>query len=132
MILLDTHVLIWLISSPEKVSTKAQKVITKEIKDSQQLLVSSVSVWEIYMLVKKGRLELSMDVDTWVSKVEQLTHFQFVSIDNTIASKSVTLPDPLHTDPADRMIVATARQYGATLVTSDKQLLNYPHVKSLW
>ena len=132
MILLDTQVFFWSISNLKKLSASAQKIIAGEIKDSRQILISAISVWEIYMLVKKGRLELSIDVNTWMHKTEKLSHLQFIPIDNLIASKSVMLPEPLHGDPADRFIVATALEYGATLITSDKQLLKYPHVRSLW
>lgn len=131
MIILDTHVLVWLVADPKKLSEKASKRIDREAKKSE-LLVSSISVWEIYMLVKGGRLKLSMDVDTWFEKIEQMTFLQFAPIDNSIAAKSVMLPEPLHSDPADRMIVATAREYGAVLITSDKRLLNYSQVQTLW
>jgi len=129
--ILDTHVLVWLVSNPEKISEKARKLIDQEVKKSE-LLVSSISVWEIYMLVKKGRLKLSLDVDTWFEKIEQLSFLQFIPIDNKIAAKSVMLPEPLHSDPADRMIAATAREYAAVLITSDKRLLTYPSVQSIW
>lgn len=132
MIILDTHALVWWISDPEKLSDKARKLIESEIKRGSELLVSSISVWEICMLVKKGRLKLSVDVDTWIEKIEQLAYFQFVPIDNRIAAKSVNLPGSIHDDPADRMIVTTAFVHGAVLVTSDRKILNYPHVQSAW
>ena len=131
MIILDTHVLIWWVSDPQKLSEKARKKIKDGLKKSE-ILVSSISVWEICMLVKKGRLKLTMDVDNWLEKVENLPYIHFVPIDNKIASKSVDLPDGFHQDPADRMIVATALQKGAILITSDKKILRYPHVRSLW
>jgi len=131
MTILDTHSLVWLVSNPEKLSKKASGYLDRQIKKGE-ILVSSISVWEIYLLVKKGRLELSMDVGAWLGKVEQLAFLQFVPIDNTIAANSVMLPGDLHEDPADRMIVATAREYGAKLVTSDTRLLSYPHVQTVW
>ena len=131
MTILDTHVLVWFVSSPEKLSEEVRKHLDREIK-RDGLLASSISVWEIYMLVKKGRLRLSMNLDTWIDKVEQLAFLQFIPVDNKIAASSVILPEPLHNDPADRIILATAREYAATLVTSDTQLLNYPHVRTLW
>lgn|SRR3989344_8606229 len=131
MIVLDTHVLIWLVSNPEKLSKKAKKLIDNEIK-KRPLLVSSISVWEIFMLMQKRRLILTLDSNTWMEKVEQLPFLQFVPIDNTIASKSVILPNLIHQDPADRMIIATARENGATLITSDKKILLYRNVKSVW
>ena len=132
MIAIDTHVLVWFVSNPEKLSKKALNTINKEIKNGESILVSSISIWEIYMLIKKGRLSLSLDLDIWLHRIEQLPFMQFISIDNKIASKSVTLPETLHSDPADRIIIATAREYGVKLVTSDKKILSYKHVQSLW
>ena len=131
MIVLDTHVLIWFVSSPEKLSNKAREVINKEVKEDE-ILVSSISVWEIYMLVKKGKLKLTIPVDEWVGKVEELEFIRFIPVDNEIAKKSVFLPEPFHQDPADRIIVATAIDKNAELITSDKRILNYPYVKSIW
>lgn len=131
MILLDTHVLIWWVNDSDKLSTKVSTRIEKEIK-SGRLLVSSISVWEIYLLIKKAKLKLHTDTDTWLETIQRLGFIEFVPIDNSIAAKSVDLPGRLHNDPADRIIIATAREYGATLVTSDKRILAYPHVQSLW
>lgn len=132
MITLDTHALIWWISNPEKLSKKASRRIDKEVKEKGKILVSSISIWEIYMLVKKGRLKLTMDTDSWLEKIEQINLLQFVPVDNKIAAKSVNLPDFSNPDPADRMIIATALQNGSPLITSDKKILNYPLVRTIW
>lgn len=131
MIVLDTHVLVWFVSSPDKLSRNAQKRINEEIKKNE-ILISSISIWEIYMLVKKEKIKLSMHPDTWLGKVESLPFIQFIPVDNLIASQSVNLPEPLHNDPADRIIIATALSHGAILITSDRRILNYSHVSSLW
>jgi PIN domain nuclease of toxin-antitoxin system len=131
MIVLDTHALIWFVSSPGKLSKNALKRINEGIKENE-ILISSISVWEIFMLVKKERLKLTMHLDTWLEKVENLPFIQFVPVDNRIASQSVNLPEPLHNDPADRIIIATALSLAATLITSDRRILNYSHVSSLW
>lgn len=131
MIVLDTHVLVWLVSNPGQLSANAQKHINEEVKKNE-VLVSSISIWEIYMLIKKERLKLIMHKDAWLEKVESLPFIQFVPVDNRIASQSVDLTEPLHADPADRIIIATALSHGATLITSDRKILNYPHLSSLW
>lgn len=131
MIVLDTHVLIWWVSDAKKLSKKAQKTIEAQ-KSENAILVSSMSVWEIYSLVKNGRLQLTMDTDSWLEKIEHLPFIQFVPIDNKIAAKSVLLPGELHNDLADRIIIATAREKGATLVTADERLRKYAPVQSLW
>lgn len=131
MIVLDTHVLVWWVANPKKLSRKAREAIEKQA-EKEEVLVSSISVWEIYMLVKKERVRLTMDVAAWMEKVESLPYLKFVPVDNWIAAKSVMLPGDFHEDPADRMIIATALASGATLVTGDKRIRNYPHVKSVW
>lgn len=132
MIILDTHTLLCWTDSPQKLSKKARKIIDEEKLKEDNILVSSISTLEIYRLVKKGDLELNTHVDRWMEKIENLPSVRFVPVDNKIASSSVNLPDFSHKDPADRIIIATAREYGATLVTSDKRILLYPHVESLW
>ena len=131
MIVLDTHVLIWWVSDPDKLSLSAQKAITSAMA-TDSILVSSISVWEIYLLIKKERLMLTMDTDSWLEKIENLPYVQFIPIDNKIAAKSVTLPGEFHNDPADRIIVATAREKGAFLITADERIKHYSHIQSLW
>lgn len=130
MILLDTHVWIWYLSNPTYLSEKAFQVI-EEARRKEGIFISCISTWEFFMLVQKKRLVLSVDEVTWIRQVERLTFFRFIPIDNDIARLSVQLPD-LHPDPADRIILATARILGSTLVTKDERLLNYPHVATLW
>ena len=98
----------------------------------QEVHVSSISTWEVALLVRRGRLELSMDVADWVAKSEALPFLRFVPVDNGIALRPVLLPAPLHNDPADRIIIATALQLGATLITKDDKLRAYPHVPTAW
>lgn len=131
MIILDTHTLVWMVASPEKLSRKARNVIEKETK-KKAVLVSSISMWEICMLVQKRRLRFNIEPDVWLQRVESLPFLKFVPVDNRIAELSVNLPGTLHSDPADRMIIATAIENGATLVTSDKRILKYPRVRSIW
>lgn len=84
------------------------------------------------MLVSRGRLELSMDVSNWLNLASEIEGFRFVPVDNLVAVRSVNLPGEFHADPADRMIVALARELGAPLVTADAKIARYPHVKSIW
>lgn len=84
------------------------------------------------MLVAKGRLALSMDVSEWLTCVGQIESVSFIPVDNIIAVKSTELPGEFHKDPADRIIVATARKVAAPLVTADEKILAYPHVRTIW
>lgn len=130
MILLDTNALIWWSTAPEKLSKKARKNIDDTIK-KEEILVSSISVWEVYLLVKKNRVGFFIDVDSWLEKLESLEFVKFIPVDNKIASQSVKL-DFETEDPADRIIVATALAFGAKLITSDKKILKYHQVQSIW
>ena len=83
------------------------------------------------MLERRGRLVLNIPARLWVEKCERAAFFHFIPVDNAIARMAVELPDPLHADPADRLIIATALSLGATLVTRDRKIIDYPHVKTL-
>lgn len=131
MIVLDTHILIWWVNSPQKLSKKAKKAIDEE-KTKNGIFISSISTFEIYLLIKKGKLELTNYPDAWVERIESLPYVHFVPMDNQIAAASVNLPDFIHKDPADRIIIATALNLGAKLVTSDKKILEYSKVQTIW
>ena len=130
MIVLDTHAWIWFISKPEVLSKKAKKAVAAAVKE-KNVLVSSISAWEVALLVKKKRLTLSMDVSDWIAKSENLPFIQFIPVSNSIAVKSVNVVPPLHPDPSDRIIIATALSIWAPLVTKDKKIAAYSHVKTI-
>ena len=130
MILLDTHVWVWFVSNPELLSKAAKNAIDSAM-EQKEIFISSISAWEIALLVAKGRLYLTLEVNDWVAKSERLPFLQFLPVDNYVAVKSVNLPQPLHSDPADRIIIATAITIGAPVVTKDEKVLNYPHVKTI-
>jgi PIN domain nuclease of toxin-antitoxin system len=131
MIVLDTHAWIWFISNPDLLSKRAKKAVNAAVKD-KSILISSISAWELALLVTKKRMKLTLDVTDWIAKSESLPFIQFVPVTNSIAVKSVNLPLPLHPDPADRIIIATALSVGAPLVTKDKKLLNYSMINTIW
>lgn len=131
MIVLDTHALLWWVNDPATLSKPAKKAIDAAM-ESKSVYVSSISSWEIALLVERGRLRLALDVRDWICRCEALPFLTFVAVSNAIAIESVRLPDFPHADPADRIIAATALSLGASLVTKDDKLLNYPHLKSIW
>ena len=94
--------------------------------------MSSISVWEVALLVKRGRLELTMDMGDWLRHCEALPELQFVPVDNNIALKSTQLSDFGSPDPADRIIVATALSLGIPLATRDERIQAYDQVITIW
>ncbi|WP_454725830.1 MULTISPECIES: type II toxin-antitoxin system VapC family toxin [Cupriavidus] len=131
MIVLDTHTLVWWVAGDETLSKTAKAAIDREL-DGGQIIVSAISAWEIAMLVEREKLVLSMDVENWLATVAEIEAVHFLPIDIGIAIKSVDLPGEFHKDPADRMIVATARKLAAPLVTKDEKIRAYKHVKTIW
>jgi len=131
MILLDTHVWIWVVSNPENLSKKAKQYVKTAIVE-KGIIISSISAWEVALLVVKNRLKLKLNVNDWITRSETLPFIQFIPVDNSVAVQSVNLPEPIHSDPADRIIIATAISMGIPVVTKDEKILNYPHVQSVW
>ncbi len=84
------------------------------------------------MLIAKGRITLGMDVTEWLSAVLAVPGVTLLPLSAEIALDSTRLPGEFHDDPADRMVVATARAENAPLVTADRRILAYPHVRTLW
>jgi PIN domain nuclease of toxin-antitoxin system len=131
MIVLDTHAWIWWVSAPESLPSKVQNEIDRNLA-IDSVVVSTFSTWEIAILVAKGKLQFAIDLGKWITQSEQIPGFTFQPVTNAIAIASVNLPGQFHPDPADRLIVATARILGATLITGDEKIRNYAHVRTLW
>ena len=131
MIVLDTHAWLWWISNPELLSVTARKAIDHAMADGE-MCISSISAWEVAILVKKGRLDLTMPAEDWIARSEALPFLRFIPVDNRIALKSANLPGQLHDDPADRIIIATTITLGGTLATKDDKIRKYQHVRSVW
>lgn len=131
MIILDTHAFVWFLSNPELLSNKALAAVENSI-EAGSCCVSSISVWEIALLVQRQRIVLDIALETWIGKAEDLGIFSFIPVNNKIALRSVSLPEPFHKDPADRIIVATAIDAGASIITKDEKILEYSHVKTIW
>ena len=132
MIVLDTHAWVWWVSDPERIPGRARSAIDRTVGDGGRLYVSSISTWEVAMLVERGRLELTVGVADWVARSEAQPFLQFVPVDNRIALRAIALPGFVHRDPADRLIIATALVLGATVVTADQHIARYKDVKTMW
>jgi PIN domain nuclease of toxin-antitoxin system len=124
-LLLDTHVWIWVMEGEESELSKSTIRVIEDAGGGAGLLVSAISVWEVGMLEAKRRISLSRAVDEWVQAALTAPGHRLVELTPEIALESTRLPPTLHGDPADRIIVATARFLGATLVTCDESILKY-------
>jgi len=132
VIVLDTHALVWWVNGDNNLSQVAQSVIEDALLQGERVLVSAITAWEIAMLVERGRMSLAMSIDNWLIAVGSLEGLEIVPVSAAVAVQSTRLPGEFHKDPADRMIVALARERNATLVTADEKIRAYPHVRVVW
>ena len=132
MIVLDTHALVWWVAGDRRLVQAARSAIDKSVAAGEAVLVSAISAWEVGMLVRRGRLALSMPVDEWLLAVQNIEGVSIVPITAEVAVQSINLPGEFHPDPADRMIVALARHRNASLITADEKIHRYPHVRCSW
>ena len=123
-ILLDTNIWLWMVREPEKIGAN----LRRELKAGEELWLSPVSTWEALVLVRKGRVHLQQDVQTWLQEVT--APFREAPFTHAIAFESERLPLP-HRDPADRFLVATAKVLGLTLATADTKLLGLGDIATL-
>jgi PIN domain nuclease of toxin-antitoxin system len=128
VIVLDTSTWIWRASDPKRLTSAARRAIDA----AERALVSAISVWEVAMLVAKRRIQLDRPVEQWVDIALALPGIQLAALEPAIAVRSTKLPGEFHPDPADRIIVATALQNAASIVTPDERIRSYPHVQSAW
>jgi PIN domain nuclease of toxin-antitoxin system len=133
-LLLDTHVWIWLMNgTPGKLSPATLRRI-QTAAGKGRVFISAISVWEVATLEARGRITLSMDCRAWVDRALAAPGIQFAAMTPDIAVDSARLPGVIHGDPADRILIATARALNSSLVTRDDQILSYSekgHVRAL-
>lgn len=132
MIVLDTHAWVWWVSDPRLLPEPSRRAIQESLDAGEPVHVSTMSSWEVAMLVARGRLELVMGLDDWIALAESAPEITFVRVDNPIALRAVGLEGFPHRDPADRLIAATALLMGATLITADARLRAYEPLTTLW
>jgi PIN domain nuclease of toxin-antitoxin system len=124
-LLLDTHIWIWSLAEPKRLSRRVQN----ELKDqNNELWLSPVSTWEVLLLHAKGRIRLESNARDWVTRAT--THMREAPLTHEIVAAAQELP-LLHQDPADRFLAATAGVLGLTLVTADRRLLGLGTIATL-
>ena len=128
--LLDTHIWLWIHGAPEKLPENIVHLIMK--KDFDELYLSIISIWEICKLEEKGRLNLAVPARKWMDYANKSLPVNMVDITPDIACASCSLPGNFHKDPADQIIVATAREMGIPILTMDKRIIDYPYVQAFY
>jgi PIN domain nuclease of toxin-antitoxin system len=129
MILLDTHVLIWMSSEPKRLSTRARQAI-RGARQEGGLAVASITLWELAWLAEHRRILVSSSIETFVR--ETVSRVRIQSITAEIAALAVRLPDSYPKDPADRIIASTAAVHSIPLVTGDERIRTSAVVQTIW
>ena len=119
-LLLDTHILVWWLSDRDRLSRR-QRGAVETASETSPLLVSDITLWEVAMLHGLGRLRFSIPLREWLERAVAPPLVRRVGVSPAIAAELADLPETFHRDPADRILVATARLLGATLVTQDRR-----------
>jgi PIN domain nuclease of toxin-antitoxin system len=129
MIILDTHAWVWWVHSDKRLTQIQREAIAAN--EAEAIGVSAISCWEVAKLVEYERLELPVPLEEWLEQALNYPGVQLLALTPEIVIESTRLPGEFHRDPADQIIVATARVYGCPLVSSDEKILNYAHVKTI-
>lgn len=133
MILLDTQVLVWFAQEDRRLEDRAKLLIEQEAAVDESM-ISPISFWEVAMLVDKGKLPLGHRPLDWMEAILDGVGFRIEPLSPIIAVDAGSLPGDIHGDPADRMIVATARHLSCPLLTTDHEIFAYAkagHVQAI-
>jgi len=128
---LDTHTWIWWNMNPQKLSQRVKEIIG-DTNVYEEILLSAISPWEFSKLLEKERLSISCNPEDWINTALNMPKLRLVPLSPVLSYRSTVLPQPFHNDSADQIIVATAREENATILTKDGRILAYNNVRSLW
>jgi len=129
VIVLDTHIWVWWVNGSAELTAGQRQALQAHI--GAGLGVSIISCWEVAKLVERGRLQLTLPVESWLERALALPGVRLLELTPRIVVESTQLPGEFHRDPADQLIVATARIYDVPLLTADSKVLAYPHVQTV-
>jgi PIN domain nuclease of toxin-antitoxin system len=130
VILVDTHVVIWLAFDPKRFSPKATAAIEQSRNHAVALAISDISLMELANFARKGRFELKLSIESFLQEVE--SRFVVLPMTARICARMTSLPANYPKDPADRVIGATALVQGMSLVTADRQIRKCGAVQTIW
>jgi PIN domain nuclease of toxin-antitoxin system len=123
-LLLDTHVWIWFMLANAELAVSERNAINRAAA-SGQLRIAAISVWEAALLASRGRVVLGRPLTQWITEAVSAPGLTIEPLLPQVAVEACSLPEAFHRDPADRLIVATARVANATLMTRDRRILDY-------
>jgi PIN domain nuclease of toxin-antitoxin system len=127
VILLDTHIWVWWVSQPDRLQPAHREILAAGADHS--FGVSIISCWEVAKLVEYGRLKLDRSIGLWLESALAEPGVSLLPLNPQIVVESTQLPQPFHRDPADQLLVATARVLQCPLMTEDGKIAAYPHVR---
>ena len=131
MIAVDTHILIWDALTPERLSPAAVDALAAA-NQGEGMVIADISLWEIAMLIQKGRVQVATDCHTFLNLILQANRIHVRAITPQIATLSTQLLPTINADPADRLIVATALAERVPLVTADRNLRDAEEIGTIW
>lgn len=131
MILLDTHVLVWMVSDSDRLSRVAARELRKAERNGE-LAIASITLWELALLYNSGRLRTTGSVESSIRMILESSRVRVIELTPEIAALSTTFPESYPKDPGDRLIGATARAFGMTLVTQDERIRSSPLLRTVW
>jgi len=126
--LLDTHIWVWMVDDPRRIPGHILPIVSNA--ENYPLCLSAISVWEVAKKVSLGKLQMSVPVRDWIMKATRSPFINLVPLSIEVSLESTMLPGDFHRDPADQMIVATARYLDLVLLTADQKIIEYEHVKT--
>lgn len=133
-VLIDTHVWLWIAQGSDRLLETAGFTAIEKARSGGGVLISILSVWEVGLLASKGRIKLRRDTGSWIADALQEHDLRLQAMTVGIAVESTNLPGEFHSDPVDRILVATARELNIPLVTADARILAYAnsgHVRAI-
>ncbi|MCD6584608.1 MAG: type II toxin-antitoxin system VapC family toxin [Desulfobacteraceae bacterium] len=129
--MLDTHTWIWWNMNPQKLSQRVKEIIGNT-NMYEEILLSAISPWEFSKLLEKQRIAISCNPEDWINTALDMPKLRVVPLSPILSYRSTVLPQPFHNDSADQIIVATAREENATILSKDEKIIAYKNVRSLW
>jgi PIN domain nuclease of toxin-antitoxin system len=130
VILVDTHVVVWLAFDQNRISRKARTAIDDARKNADGLAISDITLLELATLARKGRIRLEISLESFLQEIE--SRFVVLPMTGRICARAVSLPAAYPQDPADRIIAATALVEGLSLLTADREIRRSRTVQTIW